>query len=371
MVSARLAARNHRGAKAPRWSLGSVLQRLGLILIGVLLPCLGLEIMLRNSDAVPEVGSPTRNFHDSDPYLGWSGKPNVRLRYHRPEFDTLVELDGGGWRRPLPPRPPDPARRILVLGDSFTWGWGVGQGEVFTDLLQARLPATVAVYNRGVIGFGTAQEYLLLERELAAAHYDTVVLMFFINDVVDNTDTKDGHRPYFDLVDGRLVAHKPSAALRTYPLDDVLQHSLAYRFIALELGNLKRRFRGEAEDERSYHKPGAVDFHDLPGYPIAARLLGEMNRLVREHGARFFLVYIPQRSEFELASPYPYPRAVHAMVEDIAQHEGMPLVDLTAPSREQTRAGRELVFPVDAHWSAAGHQMAADVLWSSPIFQPQ
>ncbi len=348
-----------------------MIQRLGLILIGVLLAFLGLEVVLRFSDAVPEVGSPLHSFHDSDPSLGWRGKPNVRLRYHRPEFDTLVQYGADGWRQPEPPPPADPARRILVLGDSFAWGWGVSQGERFTDLLQARLPPTVAVYNRSVIGFGTAQQYLLLERELTATQYDTVVLTFFINDLFDNTDGKDGRRPYFELIDGQLLPRNQPALPRTSPVRSFLKdHSRAYLFLEFAFGMLKRRLASEADDERSYQEGGAVDFHDLPGYAVTARLLDEMNRLVRAHGARFFLVYIPQRSEWKLESPHPYVRAVRAMVDDITRRAAIPVIDLSAPFRAQTTAGGELVYPIDAHWTPAGHQLAADVLLSSPIFRP-
>jgi hypothetical protein len=227
------------------------------------------------------------------------------------------------------------------------------------------------VVNRGVIGFGTAQEYLLLERELAAHSYDTVVLMFFINDLADNTDGKDGHRPYFELVDGRLIPRNQPAQRQSSPVEEFLKtHSRAYLFVELELGLLKRRFAGEAKDERAYREASAVDFHDLPGYPVTARLLGEMHRVTREHGARFFLVYIPQRSELEGDAPYPYVRAVHAMIDDIARRQGFPVLDLSAPFRERAKSGATLVYAVDAHWTPAGHRLAADALLASPIFQP-
>ena len=346
-----------------------VIRRLALVLTGVLLAFLALEVVLRLSDAVPEVGSPLYSFHESDSYVGWRGRPNVRLRYHRPEFDTLVQLDADGWREPDPPRPADAARRTLVLGDSFTWGWGVSQGETFTDRLQARLAPTVEIVNRGVIGFGTAQEYLVLERELAAASYDTVVLTFFINDLDDNTDGKDGRRPYFELVDGELLPRNQPALPRTSPLEIFLKdHSRAYLFVEFEIGMLKRRFRGEADGERLYREKPAVDIHDLPAYAVTARLLDEMNRLVREHGARFFVVYVPQRSEFESDTPLPYVRTVHAMIDDITRRAGIPMIDLAPAFRQQAGAGRELVFLIDAHWNPAGHALAAEVLLSSPIF---
>jgi len=349
----------------------ALIRRLGLILLGVLLAAVPVEIALRVSDAVPEVGSPLSGFHQGDAYLGWIGTPGAHLRYHRPEFDTLVELDAGGWRQPAPPPPAAAVHRVLVLGDSFTWGWGVGQGEVFTDRLQAALAPAVAVYNRGVVGFGTGQEYLLLERELAARAYDAVVVMFFINDLTDNTDGKDGHRPYFELVDGELRPRNQPALVESSPVEHFLeQHSRAYGLVAFELGMLKRRFAGEANDERTYRTAPGADFHDLPGYAVTARLLSEMHRLAREHGARFYLAYIPQRSEIELDAPFPYVRTVHAMVEDIARRDGMPLIDLSPAFRQRTQAGERLIYAVDAHWTPAGHRLAADVLLASPIFAP-
>jgi lysophospholipase L1-like esterase len=346
-----------------------MIRRLGLILSGVLLALLALEVVLRVWDPVPEVGSPLYGFYQSDPDLGWRGRPNVRLRYHRPEFDTLVELDAEGWRQPDPPRPAGAARRVLVLGDSFTWGWGVSQGETLTDRLQARLGPAVAIVNRGVIGFGTAQEYLVLERELAAASYDTVALLFFINDLDDNRDGKDGHRPYFDLVDGQLLPRNQPALARISPLTIFLKdHSRAYLFAEFELGMLKRRLRGKPDSERLYREKPAVAIRDLPGYAVTARLLEEMTRLVRAHGARLVLVYVPQRSEFEGDAPHSYVRTVHAMIDDVARRSGIAMIDLTPAFRQQAQGGRALVFPIDAHWNAAGHALAADVLLASPIF---
>ena len=48
---------------------------------------------------------------------------------------------------------------------------------MISDHLQRRLPAGVAVYNRGVNGYGTGQEYLLLQREMAEQPYDAVVVL--------------------------------------------------------------------------------------------------------------------------------------------------------------------------------------------------
>ena len=93
-----------------------------------------------------------------------------------------------------------------------------------------------------------------------------------------------------------------------------------------------------------------------------------MNRFADAHGARFVLVYIPQRSEFEGGAPYLYVRAVHSMIDDIARRAGITAIDLAPAFREQTQSGRQLVYPIDAHWTPAGHQVAAEYLLESRLF---
>ena len=107
--------------------------RAALVLIGMVAALLLVEVTLRLVDAVPEVANPLYSFHDSDPVLGWRGRPDVRLRFRRPQFDVEIAHDAAGWRLPDPPPPAEPEQRVLVLGDSFTWGWGVPQGAVYTD----------------------------------------------------------------------------------------------------------------------------------------------------------------------------------------------------------------------------------------------
>jgi hypothetical protein len=97
------------------------------------------ELALRTVYTIPEVADPLYSCYDSDPVLGWHGRPNVRMRFRRADFDVLVEHDADGWRRAEPPPPAGATRRVLVLGDSLAWGRGVEQGAVFSDLLQQRL----------------------------------------------------------------------------------------------------------------------------------------------------------------------------------------------------------------------------------------
>ncbi len=346
-----------------------MVRRLALILAGVLVAGVLVEVLLRVLNVVPEVANPLYSFHDSDPLLGWRGRPNVRMRFRRPDFDTLIEHGPDGWRRPDPAPPAVPVLRVLVLGDSFTWGWGVAQGQVFTDLLQRRLPA-VAIANRGVNAFGTSQEYLLMQRELAERHYDVVMLMFFHNDLTDNIDPDSGRRPIFALEGDALVPrNQPPEPLMT-PLQRLFkEHSRALDLISFSATQFGRWLNPVEALNIVPEGSEDIDYHTLPGAAVTMRLLAEMHRLAAGNGAQFILVYLPHHSEIQhLPSRAPYLRAVHALVRDTAAREGIPLVDLAPAFNEAAQAGQAVIYPHDAHWTPTGHALAADVLLSSPAF---
>lgn len=75
---------------------------------------------------------------------------------------------------------------MMVLGDSFVWGYDVEEEDRFTEVLDKKLENT-DVFNLGVSGFGTDQEWLLLQRNYDFYQPDVVFLMFCTdNDRLDN-----------------------------------------------------------------------------------------------------------------------------------------------------------------------------------------
>src|SRR5664279_2417971 len=98
---------------------------------------------------------------------------------------------------------------MLFIGDSFVWGVDAEANERFTDLLRSRISNT-AIVNAGVSGYGTDQEYLLLQRIWPTFQPAVVVLIFCTaNDRLDNgTNVRyDGYqKPYFaTATDGTLM----------------------------------------------------------------------------------------------------------------------------------------------------------------------
>ena len=76
---------------------------------------------------------------EPDPRRVWRYKADYEQRFQTPEFEMEIATNSWGLRDDEP----DPAAtlRILAIGDSFTFGWGVAAHERYTELLEAELSA--------------------------------------------------------------------------------------------------------------------------------------------------------------------------------------------------------------------------------------
>jgi len=136
------------------------------------------------------------NLFRYDAELGWAGIPNASSQFTgsrtvnvRNNSLGLRDIEPAGAGKPT----------VMLVGDSFVWGYDVEANERFTDLLRSALPA-VRIVNAGVPGYGTDQEYLMLARIWGAINPDVVVLMYCTgNDRLDNSfNMRNGgyYKPY-------------------------------------------------------------------------------------------------------------------------------------------------------------------------------
>jgi hypothetical protein len=96
-----------------------------------------------------------------DARYGWSHIPGASGTFAAHGIDSSVQINAKGFRGPEVEYARDPNRqRLLVLGDSYVWGYGVNQEEMFTEQLK-RMRPEIEVVNLGVSGYSTDQELLL------------------------------------------------------------------------------------------------------------------------------------------------------------------------------------------------------------------
>jgi hypothetical protein len=241
--------------------------------------------------------------------------------------------------------------RVVLLGDSLTFGFRMSDDAIFASLLDG---GALEVVNLGVEGYGTDQELLKLEHEGLLYHPDVVVLNVCIeNDLIDNWTSENlfhlGYpRPFFRIEDGVLREHDEKLRLSLAGrLGNALQeHSLLYRSLASPVARTGlprehwRRLRREAlSDPR-------------PLLALACRLMRRMDELSRAHGARFVVLLHPNRRALEGDEPL-----VAALV-GARELEGIPVVDLRR-EYPKPRAWSELLLDASGHLNGFGHRSAA------------
>ena len=103
-----------------------------------------------------------------DKTLGWRNIPD----WSATTYGHKLTINSLGMRdREYERQKPAGRKRILVLGGSYTWGYGVADGENYTDVLESLLDREngddYQVLNTGVSGWGTKLTCQASEEELA------------------------------------------------------------------------------------------------------------------------------------------------------------------------------------------------------------
>jgi hypothetical protein len=279
-------------------------------------------------------------FDDYHATRGWALRPNLR---NAPGFaGKTLSSNSRGLRgaREYSLTKPAGVTRIVVLGDSFTFGEDVGDDEAWPHRLEEMLPGT-EVLNLGVHGYGHDQMLLYLKEEGLKYHPDVVVVGFLPDDMERNVVAfRDYAKPRFVLRRGQL-------ALENVPVptpDDVLARE-PYR---MKFFDLLWMLRGDYR-RRSGRDQAAMRSITLP-------LLDEMNSAITAAGARAAFAYLPVYGEIDKADPAMTGR--ERFFFSYWRRRGIQSMYLRPFFLEKLRRGTE--FKTYGHWGPLEHQTAAE-----------
>lgn len=146
-------------------------------------------------------GSDSIGIWQEDPVYGWNHQPGSR-GHHRldPDFDVHYSIDLDGHRRT---GPPSDKPKIVALGGSFTFGYGVDDVQTYSALLERSL-GDYDVINAGAMAWGTTHAWLKLQDILATDTEVRLVLYGFIH-LPDGSipQQPDPLQPALDLISDR------------------------------------------------------------------------------------------------------------------------------------------------------------------------
>jgi hypothetical protein len=275
---------------------------------------------------------------DFSPTRGWALRPSLR---RVPALGVLLSSNSKGLRGAREyayERAPDAAPRIVVLGDSFTFGEEVADDETYCRRLEALVPGA-EVLNLGVHGYGHDQMLLYLREEGLRYRPDVVILGFIREDMDRNLlRFRDFAKPYFALEAGRLALHGTPVARP----EEVLRRE-RFRSRALDvLTMLRQRVRQRSGAELARKEQ------------LTAAILDEMRAATEAIGAHALYVYLPEGRELA-GGAEPSSRA--SFFADYCRRAGADCLDLAPFFRERARQGERL--KTTGHWGAREHDLAA------------
>jgi lysophospholipase L1-like esterase len=304
-----------------------------------------------------------------DAAIGYVLKPGFEGVIERSEFRVPFTIDGSGLRGKGPRPRKENSFRILVLGDSQAFGFGVRDDETFSAQLEEILVArfknlNVQVLNAGVPGSGTADQLAFLKSRGAELAPDLVIVQFLsVNDIAESQSpaaewaaVEDGwlidrHNRDEEATEETGGDDSPNLAerLRQIKRNSHLFHlaSNSAGYLAIRLGLLDWIGALWGEDFAADEGAKTSD--------ILVQIAEEGRRL----GAASLFVYGTAKN-FVLSADYTLPRSGQVVREAAASAE-VPWVDSTPILRGRPDR-TELYFKLDGHWSSQGHRTIAELL---------
>lgn len=238
-------------------------------------------------------------------------------------------------------------KRILVLGDSFAFGFGVHQEDTFSErlemMLEKRSGEPFEVFNTGVNGYATYQELKLAEEIIPKIKPNLVILEVCSNDYI--------YPEWQVQPDGQLISIKNANSNTDEQIKKDRGHidfpfkkwltlnSEFFRFIRYRYDILLHEI-----GMRRKHKVDLAQKLDKT-WILPLKYIDEMVKISRDYGSEFMILLWPN------TQPH--------LFNSFADSLNVSLVDLT-PKWDV----KKLTLKNDPHPNPTGHQYTAELLFN-------
>jgi hypothetical protein len=294
------------------------------------------EYRLRRQESNPlqRADDQSYGFDRFDPELGWIPKANFDFGGVRTNSMGIRATREYDFER-------SPGiRRIVIVGDSFSWGEDVSNEETYAAQLEGILPST-EVINLGVHGYGTDQQLIYL-RKLGFRFSPDLVILGFYHDNLERNGLRIFvyGKPMFVLEGDRLVQTNTPV-----PRPEVLlageQDLPASRLLEF----MKGRYT-YLRDRTALSTPAE--------WPVSRKILSSAKRETEEHGARFMLLSIP------FPSWQGERRHVEVLLNDWAESAGAQVLNLRESFARLPATEWDQLYR--GHWTPFGNRRAAEAV---------
>ncbi len=353
---------------------------LGVTLITLLLAEAALQVFYRATVGqwlFTRTGLPL--FVPDERFVYWN-KPNLSLTHKTNEFQSQIYTNGQGLRVPeghgdYPLEKPAGTERVLLLGPSFAFGWGVNYEETFAARLEALLNEQRAAQNQrievidaGVPSMGPGMNLDWFRAVGKDFHPDLVVQIIYMTMTVSRVGNRNDL-----LIDSHGYLTQRNLSFKRHVAGYAKRSALVfYGWMAMvrARGAMTRPSEGGAilGGGREAKVEGTFD-PDSPQVAESLAYYRELQETVESSGAKLLIVYVPLSY---CVHPEDIARWSHLGVGnvqgqiaydaafcDYLSAHGYDCLNTSAAHRDAASAGQRLYYLIDIHWTPAGNDVAA------------
>jgi len=311
------------------------------------------------------------------PNIGHTFIPNLKTRVMHEYGGYLIKVNQAGFRsnREFEPVKKPGVFRILLFGDSFTAADGVSNAKRYSDVLEILLPG-LEVYNFGLPGSGTDQQYLIFQEIVEVMDHDLLLISVSVENIrrirarYKVYQSHDGKRtiypkPYFSLAsDGSFQRHHfpvPKGPLSKNQLPPHERHYVEeggrFNWLYRTLGKFDFRAIDFAQRISRYQPLPAYDSPQNPDWLLMKTIL---TKWVAESRKPTVICPIPVHQYVEQTANS---EACQARFRELGETLEAKIHDPLPDYWKRSKAERRLLrFQRDPHPSPAGHRLLAESL---------
>jgi hypothetical protein len=260
--------------------------------------------------------------------------------------------------------------RILVLGDSQTFGIGLDQDKTFSAQLEVLLHEKghnkARVFNGGVPGYGTFDALWRLKKLINEVRPHVVLAVVYVDNALVPTGGCDLWDNYVRLLDmqrkdagasavgspGAEQVEEPVARAKPAKISFLAQHSHLYGLLSRAKNSLFQK--SYAEQVKQYRLENSQSEQLRMIWDRTRSLLQEMSAVAQVGQAKLVIMHLPGIASLEMDD-------LSALEE--LEKTRLPVVSLFAPlQKERQNDSRRLRFKFDSHYNEKVQELIAQQL---------
>ena len=305
-----------------------------------------------------------RGMYLQHPTLGYTLAPDFEGTIRRSEFTVPVRIGHGALRQWDGEGKRSGVFRILVMGDSQAFGFGVGDDETLAWHLEAMLSTAhpdrvIEVINAGIPGYGTADQLAFLRARGEEIDPDLIILQFLsVNDLQEN---RYPAATWATIEDGMLTA-KSGSDSPDQEWRDVLWRSHRYLKLHSHLGRLLSDSAGYLAIRLGWSGTQdslwGEDF-TVEDAAVGEALLVQLAEVGRDLDAES--LYLFTTGQAHVLDGTAEGLRSREVLESAARASQIAWIDVATEMSE--RPDRlDLYYRKDGHWTPQGHRAVAEIV---------